>query len=145
MLRRANEKDAAAIFALMNGCVVPLWTEEQTSAALSSERTDAFVCEEDGEVVGYVIVENVLDEGCLTSIAVRADKRGKGLGKRLLCTALGESKAASVYLEVMETNAPAIALYKACGFEKAGERKKYYGDLSALIMRRELSDKDQRS
>ena len=145
MPRRADKKDATAIYALMRECITPSWTEKQTVAALSDPNTDAFVCEENGETVGYVIVENVLDEGCLTSIAVRADKRGKGLGKRLLCTALGESKAASVYLEVMETNAPAIALYEACGFEKAGERKKYYGDLSALIMRRELSDKDQRS
>ena len=83
----------------------------------------------------------MLDEGCLTSIAVREDKRGKGFGKKLLEFALKESKAASVYLEVMKTNEPAIALYNSCGFEKIGERKKYYGDISAVIMRRELSDK----
>ncbi len=141
MPRKANNGDFGAICSLMSRYIIPPWTEAQTRATLSSDCTDAFVCEENGETVGYAIVENVLDEGCLTSIAVREDKRGKGFGKKLLEFALKESKAASVYLEVMKTNEPAIALYNSCGFEKIGERKKYYGDISAVIMRRELSDK----
>lgn len=145
MPRKANEKDAAAIFALMQECVSPPWTEEQTKAALSSELTDAYVCEEDGKIVAYIIIENVLDEGCVASVAVRADKQRKGLGKTLLEYVLGESKAASVYLEVAETNVPAIALYVSCGFKPAGKRKKYYGDVGAAIMRKELNDKDQQS
>ncbi len=138
MNRRANEKDVADIYRLMSEYITPSWTEEQTRTTLASAYTDAFVTEENGETVGYAILENVLDEGCLTSIAVRDDKRGKGIGKKLLSYALSESKAASVYLEVSENNVPAISLYTSCGFRKTGERKKYYGDIGAVIMRREL-------
>ena len=57
----------------------------------------------------------------------------------LLDTMLQQAKDAevrSVYLEVRQSNIPAIQLYLSRGFYKIGERKKYYKNPSedALLM-----------
>ncbi len=138
MVRRATDKDERAVARIMRGNVSPIWTDEQIRAAFSSESTDIYVYD-DGEVRGYIIAENVLDECCIASVAVEADSRRKGAGRALMAAALS-GNAVSTYLEVNEHNGPAIALYKSCGFEVAGVRKGYYGDASAYVMiRRSVS------
>ena len=134
MIRRASESDIAAVTQIMGQCVRPVWTDEQIFCAFSSDSTDIFVYE-DGGICGYVIAENVLDECCISSIAVSAEFRGRGIGKALMSAGMS-GNAAYYYLEVTEHNAPAIALYKSCGFEIAGVRKGYYGDASAYVMTR---------
>lgn len=138
MVRRATEGDFGAILAIMIASVEPPWSETTLKSALENALSDAYVAVDGDKVVGYIIVENVLDEGCVTSVAVESEYRNRGIGSKLLTYALGHGKAASVYLEVNEKNAPAIALYVSCGFEKVGERKKYYGSDSAFVMRREM-------
>ena len=44
----------------------------------------------------------------------------------MLLRTLKEKGAASVYLEVRASNAPAIALYTSLGFKEYGVRKNYY-------------------
>lgn len=54
--------------------------------------------------------------------------RGKGLGSKLLTAVLDHSKRfglEKVELQVYTSNAPAIALYKKCGFEEEGRIRKY--------------------
>lgn len=134
MIRRAVDGDEAAVARIMSESVSPVWTSEQIRSVFSSPDADIYVCDEDG-VVGYAIAENVLDECCISSIAVSASFRGRGIGKALMLACMS-GDAASYYLEVNERNVPAIALYKSCGFETAGVRRGYYGDASALIMTR---------
>lgn len=140
MVRRAEKSDFDAVLALMRRSVDPPWSRGALVAAWECERNDVFVYEDAGAVLGYIIVENVLDEATVTSVAVDAEHRRRGVGRQLLSRALGESKAAAAYLEVNENNAPALALYASCGFVKIGERKKYYGDSSAIVMRREMTN-----
>ena len=121
----------------MDGCIEPRWSMEALSHALISE-SDNFVYELNGKVVGYALIENVIDEGCLTSIAVIDECRRQGGAKELLQLALSESKMKSVYLEVNENNTPAINLYLSFGFIEIGRRKKYYGESTAIVLRKEL-------
>ena len=133
MVRRAIDSDAGEVARIMRECVVPVWTDEQVRSSFDSENTDIYVYD-DGKVRGYVIAENVLDERWIASIAVDAEVRHRGIGKALLSSAL--VGAGYAYLEVNEHNAPAIALYEACGFRAEGLRKRYYGEASAIIMTR---------
>jgi len=54
------------------------------------------------------------------------------------CTARG---AAVAFLEVAADNAAAIGLYRATGWQQAGQRRNYYAPgLAALVMRHGLGD-----
>ena len=95
----------------------------------------------DEAVLGYGCIRQAADEGDLLSIAVREDLRGTGCGTRLLDALLSGAEAKGterVFLEVRESNLPAIRMYEKAGFEKVGVRKRYYTCPAedALLMRR---------
>ena len=136
MIRKAEPSDLAAVHALMTAYVTPPWSESATLDAINNERCTFLVDCDGGALNGYVCIETVLGEGCVMSIAVSEDRLRSGLGGALLDAALSAAGAESVYLEVCESNAAAIALYSSRGFRTAGERKKYYGEKSAYIMRK---------
>lgn len=83
----------------------------------------------DGCCVAYAFFQTVLDQSDLLLIVVDSDHRRHGLGNTLLTEAikaLATRGVVSVFLEVRESNTPAIALYDAMGFEVTGRRKGYY-------------------
>jgi [ribosomal protein S18]-alanine N-acetyltransferase len=94
---------------------------------------------EDAPVVGYGGLWLMVDEAHVTSVAVRPEFRGRGLGQ-LLMLALFEvalqRSARWVTLEVRMSNKGAQALYKKLGFREAGVRPRYYTDNNedAVIM-----------
>ena len=93
-------------------------------------------------MVGYACETVLFDEGEIANVAVSPERRGQGLGKRLMdwleerAKSLGAEK---LFLEVRVSNAPALALYNGCGFEPLAVRKKYYPDgEDALVMTKKL-------
>ena len=77
----------------------------------------------------YFAGRKIPPEGEIYRIAVREDKRQRGVGYRLLSYALkteSGSGVETVFLEVRSKNTPARALYKAYGFKEIGIRKNYY-------------------
>ncbi len=86
---------------------------------------------EDGALLGYLLFWHVVDELHLLNVAVRATDRRKGIGRALVqdLVAYGRANAiARVLLEVRASNAPALAMYDALGFEKFNVRAGYYSD-----------------
>ncbi|MBR6788943.1 MAG: ribosomal protein S18-alanine N-acetyltransferase [Clostridia bacterium] len=138
MIRRATIDDVNGIFVLMRDYINPSWSEEVVKATLLKSENDNFVYCQDANIIGYIFIENVLDEGCLTSIAVKDSYRRKGIAGALITHALSVSKMKSIYLEVEDNNLSAICLYKKFGFVEIGRRRKYYGDNDAIILRKEL-------
>ena len=83
------------------------------------------------EIVGFVGLWMVLDEGHITTICIAQRFRGRGLGEVLLSHIMGEAQALGarrVTLEVRVTNDVAQALYKKYGFTIEGIRRRYYSD-----------------
>ena len=99
------------------------------------------------KIIGFAVSRIGADEAEILSIAIDADKRGRGLSRNLLLTHLGHLAGRGVrriFLEVEENNAPARRLYERCGFAIVGRRERYYQQpsgeqLNALLMRRDLS------
>jgi len=90
-------------------------------------------------VVGFAGMWLMLDEAHVTTIGVKRDLRGLGLGELLFATLLDiamEMGARRVTLEVRVTNYSAQALYRKYSFREEGVRKRYYSDNNedALIM-----------
>ena len=82
-----------------------------------------------GEVVAYIVYWQIRDDVQINNVAVHPDCRGQGLGEAMMRFALDKVRAAGaafVTLEVRQSNAPAVNLYKKLGFEILGTRKHYY-------------------
>ena len=105
---------------------------------------------------GFVIVDDekqvaaayggiicVLDEGQILNIATNPDYRRQGLGRRIMeaifCHAR-QNNIIFITLEVRESNAAAISLYKGLGFFEVGRLKGYYDSPKedGLILRVDL-------
>lgn len=96
------------------------------------------------QVVGYVIYWQIRDDVQVNNIAVHPDCRGLGLGEAMMRYVIAKSReggATFVTLEVRQSNAPALTLYRKLGFEVMGTRKNYYTkpDEDAYVMALVLS------
>ena len=92
-----------------------------------------------GEMVGYAGTWHILDEGHITTIAVKKDYQRQHIGERIIVKILEDCFKAGVKyltLEVRVSNQAAIGLYTKYGFQSLGTRKGYYQDNNedALIM-----------
>ena len=95
-----------------------------------------------GEVAGYGGAWNLVDEAHVTTLAVAAEHRRKGIGRKLMRRVLEDAKDAGMLcatLEVRAGNDAAIKLYESLGFDRRAVRKKYYPDNGedAVIMWRD--------
>jgi [ribosomal protein S18]-alanine N-acetyltransferase len=82
-----------------------------------------------GRLRGFVLARLAADEAEILTIAVEPSARGKGVGRALLAENLRQAARAgarTMFLEVDQDNAPALALYDRLGFVKVGERAGYY-------------------
>ena len=100
----------------------------------------ALVIEQEGNVVGFIVAQQVESEWEIENIAVSGPARRCGLGTRLLGEFLDlvrERGGKAVFLEVRESNLAARALYVKWAFLEAGRRKMYYQDPpeDALILK----------
>ncbi|RMH85635.1 MAG: ribosomal-protein-alanine N-acetyltransferase [Actinomyces sp.] len=82
-------------------------------------------------VVGHAGLLSVLDEGHVTTVAVRPDLQGRGVASRLLLALFAAARSreiAHLTLEVRAADRRAQRLYGRFGFAPAGVRAAYYSD-----------------
>lgn len=102
--------------------------DRESGAAFLSEQTHVGVAEENGEIVGMYILHpnNVGRCGriCNASYAVRADRRGRHIGEKLVIDSLQQGAAHGFrvmqFNAVVESNARARHLYERLGFRQLG-------------------------
>ncbi len=144
-----HESDATAVAALEREYFQPSWSENQIRRALGLRHFRILgVKNANGQLLAYISFFQVLDEQEIVNIAVRSQWRRRGLGQALLLAAIREgtySGAARSLLEVRQSNIPAIALYRKCGFSQIGVRKGYYtnNNENALVFELKLTPATQ--
>ena len=109
------EKHISGIALLEKECFSEPWSEEGLSSELTNSQARFFVCEEEGEVLGYMGMHIVLDECYIANVAVYPRHRRKGIGEALVkhCTDLAEKEnCCFITLEVRKSNLGAIDLYE---------------------------------
>lgn len=118
-----------AILPIENVAFSHPWSHGNFADALRSGYT-AQVLMQDGEVLGYFIAMQILDEVHLLNITVSPIHQGQGLGRELLHIlehwSRHAAKAQWLWLEVRESNTRARKMYERYGFAQVGARKKYY-------------------
>jgi ribosomal-protein-alanine N-acetyltransferase len=102
---------------------------EQMFAEDSGAARLVLAVEENGEVAGFLVARESVDEWEIENLAVSVQARRRGLGSRLVSEFLHQARSrggSEVFLEVRESNATARALYEKWGFSEYGRRKQYY-------------------
>lgn len=137
--RRSSPFDATEIAEIEARIFPDPWSERDISDTITHEGAMCFTAAEGGHVVAYVIGRIIPPEGEIYRVAVVPERRQRGVGYRLLDYAMKTSRGKGLetaFLEVRSKNLPALALYRAYGFEKVGLRKGYYKnpDDDAIIM-----------
>ena len=113
----------------------------KTFADNQGERYLNFKLTVDDTLAAFAITQTVLDEATLFNIAVHPIFQRRGLGRELLEHLIAELESRGIltlWLEVRQSNAPAIALYESLGFNEVSVRRGYYpaadGREDAIIM-----------
>ena len=128
LIRRMTLQDIPAVVEIENQCFSLPWSEKSFEESLTREDTIFLVCE-DSCVTGYMGLYLSFDEASVTNVAVSPLFRKKGYGEALVEKAkelAKEAGAECIFLEVRQSNVPALYLYKKLGFENVGIRKKFY-------------------
>ena len=127
-IRNAEERDLPQIAGLEKQNFSLPWDEDMLRTQLG-EQYIFLIAEENGQVLGYVGVQCVLDEGYMSNLAVESAQRRRGIGSLLLAGLRREAQRRGlsfITLEVRPSNSPAIALYQKHGYREEGRRRNYY-------------------
>lgn len=130
------------VAALEKECFSDPWSQRSVASELENPLALWLVWEEDGQVLGYVGSQTVLDETDMMNVAVSAQARRRGIAQALveaLVIQLKQRGSRCLTLEVRASNAPAITLYEKLGFRQVGRRPNYYSHPKedGLILRKE--------
>lgn len=105
------------------------WTLEQFTADLNSATTNYLFLEVQEELVGFISYRQILDEVEIDEVLIFKEYQHQGFGYQLMQKFLKvafEKQVQTIFLEVRQSNLPAIHLYEKCGFKQIAKRKNYY-------------------
>lgn len=118
------------------------WSADSIAGMMATPGTFAFLAQDGGNPVGFVLARVAGGEAEILSVGVAEQARRSGVGGRLVTAAAAqafERGAAAMFLEVAEDNAPARRLYGSMGFVTVGRRPGYYrrahGRMAAIVLR----------
>ena len=129
------DQNIERLYGTLNGVT---WQERKgghVEADIAADPNGILVWEEDGEVVGYVSCRYHPRTliGSVANLAVRPDRQGGGIGRRLLEAAIEHLRGlgmAYVRIETLEQNDRCRALYPRLGFREVARQIHYIRPLA---------------
>ena len=162
LIRRARHDDLSAITAIYNEVILNSDAIYRESAVPIAERTEWFeakikdgypvlVAVSDDEVVGYGVFGNFrfgegYDHTVEHSVHVRSDKRGQGIGKKLLAELIDIARSEKRHVMVAaidSKNLGSISLHESFGFVESArmtEVAQKNGELLTLVLMQKILD-----
>lgn len=139
-IRPMTESDIPQVLNIENSIHQFPWSEQNFIDSIQSNYSLHCLLKNQ-QLIGYIVMMEVVDEYHLLNISICADLQGQGLGRYLLEWGLEQAQAANMQgmlLEVRPSNAQAQGLYEKLGFQHIGVRKNYYpaaqGREDALVL-----------
>jgi len=147
MLRPMTDADIDAVLDLEREVFgSEAWSRQMLAGELAQQPASRYyvVADEEGQVAGYAGLLGAGWQGDVLTLAVAADRWGRGIGTALLRALLAEASrrgCTEVFLEVRTDNKRAQDLYRRHDFTEIGIRRGYYqpSGADALVMRRTLA------
>lgn len=138
-VRPMRPRDVPQIVEIENEVSATPWPRHMLLAELGRPGTLDLAAVEGAAVLGYVLASRYADVWHILNVAVRPDRRRRGVAATMLRHLIEETSRRphmGYTLEVRVSNAGAIALYEGLGFVSHGVRTGYYSDNGedALIM-----------
>lgn len=143
-LRTLQLEDIPAVCALVAASPTAAQWSPEAYAELLHGPGRVIVFLEGGRIVGFIALRIIGDEAEVLNLATDPSHRRKGHATWLLRAAEEEARfrgADTLFLEVRESNSPAIEFYENRGFVRSGLRPGYYRQPSeaAVLMMRKIT------
>ena len=129
LCRYAENEDVFDILALDKENFSNNFEEEFYLEYIKNQRV--IVAENEKNVIGYILFNQILDEAEIYKIVVLKDFRKKQIAFKIfefLLNELKKNNVKKIFLEVRKSNIPAINLYIKCGFIEISEIVDYYSN-----------------
>ena len=112
------------------------WTASQVEEVLRSAVNGCALAEDEGLLVGFLVWQETDFEAEVLQIAVLPSYQGQKIATALFDFLPADKE---IFLEVRESNKPALLFYKKEKFEEIARRKAYYHAPveDAIVMKRE--------
>lgn len=139
-IRAAESADVAGMLDVERACFGDPWSPRAIREAMQTETSQAYVAEEKGKLLGFVLARTSGPEAEILDLAVLPRMRRRGVARGLLRAvrdAVLRVGVEEIFLEVRESNRAAISLYEGEGYRVVGMRHRYYRNPleNALVLR----------
>ena len=130
-IEKMTKEHLDSVYIIETECFSHPWSKQSLENELNNDTSLFWVATENNDVIGYIGMSVVIDEGYIFNVAVSETYRKKGVGSALINEIVTYGKKNNlcfITLEVRESNINAQSLYSKFGFIKVGERKNYYSE-----------------
>jgi ribosomal-protein-alanine N-acetyltransferase len=140
-IREAQLSDLPTMLGISQRAFGTPWSKASFEAEFRKPYSRTYLYMRDEQVVAYLTIWIINDEGEVVSLAVDKGWRNKGFATQLLKYVFDNNAGLKFWhLEVAQDNDAALSLYRTHGFERMRVIKNYYGGgQDAIQMKRERS------
>ncbi|MCY7023554.1 MULTISPECIES: ribosomal protein S18-alanine N-acetyltransferase [Streptococcus] len=116
------------------------WTAAQVAEVLRSDVNSCALAADESQLVGFLVWQETDFEAEVLQIAVLPSYQGQKIATALFNFLPADKE---IFLEVRESNKPALLFYKKEKFEEIARRKAYYHAPveDAIVMKREIHER----